>query len=169
MALYLGNNMVDMFGGIPINVGFGMELLATYSVGEENITATSATDLSKSVYVPNADSYDLLIVMTYCQKTNSRHWCTIGLIELYNTTDATSRTSSSISTNKYNYKVTSDGTVQSRCGTTAYGIYPYSCSVNNKAATINLYGRYNNNSTGTINGTYTTKVYGARLYNWIGE
>lgn len=169
MALYLGSDMVDMFGGIPINVGFGMELLTTYSVGEENITATSATNLNKSIDVSNADSYDLLIVMTYCQKTNDRHWCTIGLIELYNASDATERTSVSISTNKYNYKVTSYGTVQSRCGTIAYGIYPYSCSINAKRATIALYGRYNSTSTGTINGTYTTKVYGVRLYNRIGE
>ncbi len=34
-------------------------------------------------------------------------------------------------------------------------------------ASITLYQRYNNKSTGTINGSYTTKVYGVKLYDLL--
>lgn len=34
--------------------------------------------------------------------------------------------------------------------------------------TIPLYYRYNSNSTGTLNGTYTARVYGVKLYDLIG-
>ena len=148
--------------------GSGLALLGTTSLGTISTSSTSAADTGKTVTATGASSYDLLVVITSCTKTNSRHWATIGLIELYNTTDASSTASSSISGNKYNYKVGSTGTVQSRCGTTAYGIYPNSCTWSSGNATITLYQRYNSTSSGTINGTYTARVYGLKLYDLIG-
>ena len=148
--------------------GSGLTLLGTTTLGTISTSSTSAADTGKTVTATSATSYDLLIVITSCTKTNSRHWATIGLIELYNSSNATTPSSASISTNKYNYKVGSSGTVQSRCGTTAYGIYPNSCTISNNNATIAMYQRYNNTSTGTINGTYTTKVYGVKLQSLLG-
>ena len=147
--------------------GNSLTLLGTTDLGTISTSSTSATDTGKTVVANGASSYDLLVVITSCTKTNSRHWATIGLIELYNSTDATSTASSNISGNKYNYKVSSSGTVQSRCGTTAYGIYPNSCTWSNGKATIVLYMRYNSTSSGTINGDYVTNVYGLKLQNLL--
>lgn len=33
---------------------------------------------------------------------------------------------------------------------------------------LDFYYRYNSNNTGTINGTYTARVYGIKLYDLIG-
>lgn len=70
--------------------------------------------------------------------------------------------------NKWNCKLSSNGTATSRQGTTAYGIYPNSISISNGTATITMYQRYNSTSTGTINGSYTARVYGVKVYDLIG-
>lgn len=160
----LAQLIVNVSGG----GGSGLTLLGTTALGTISTSSTSATDTGKTVTATGATSYDLLIVITSCTKTNSRHWGTIGLIELYNSSTATTPNTASISTNKYNFKVGSTGTVQSRCGTTAYGIYPNACTFSSNNASITLYQRYNNTSTGTINGSYTAKVYGVKLYDLLG-
>ena len=38
----------------------------------------------------------------------------------------------------------------------------------NGTATIVMYRCYNSTQTGTINGSYTTRVYGVKLYDLIG-
>lgn len=166
-----GTYDVTKLAQLVVNVsgggGSGLALLGTTSLGTISTSSTSAADTGKTVTATGATSYDLLIVITSCTKTNSRHWATIGLIELYNSSNATTPNTASISTNKYNYKVGSTGTVQSRCGTTAYGIYPNACTFSSNNASITLYQRYNNSSTGTINGTYTTKVYGVKLQDYL--
>jgi len=161
-------NLAQLVVNVSGGGGGGLTLLGTKALGTISTSSTSAADTGKTVTATGASSYDLLVVITSCTKTNSRHWGTIGLIELYNSSTATSPNTASISTNKYNYKVGSTGTVQSRCGTTAYGIYPNACTFSSSNATITLYQRYNNTSTGTINGSYTTKVYGVKLYDLLG-
>lgn len=161
-------NLAQLIVNVSGGGGSGLTLLGTTSMGTISTSSTSAADTGKTVTATGATSYDLLVVITSCTKTNSRHWATIGLIELYNSSTATSPNTASISTNKYNYKVSSTGTVQSRCGTTAYGIYPNACTFSSSNATITLYQRYNNTSTGTINGSYTAKVYGVKLYDLLG-
>lgn len=144
-------------------------LLATLSLGTISTSNTSATDTGKSIQVSDVDDYDLLIVETSVNtKTNGRHCATVGLIFLYNTSNIGTKSSAGIATAKLNMKISSNGTTSSRSGTTAYGIYPYSCSFSNGKATIPLYMRYNSTSTGTINGAYTTRVYGVKLYDLIG-
>lgn len=162
-------NLAQLVVNVSGGGGSGLTLLGTTSLGAISTSSTSAADTGKTVTATGASAYDLLVVIVSCTKTNSRHWATIGLIELYNSTDASSTASSSISGNKYNYKVGSTGTVQSRCGTTAYGIYPNSCTWSSGKATITLYQRYNSTSTGTINGTYTAKVYGIKLQDLLGS
>ena len=142
-------------------------LLATLSMGTISTTSTTATDTGKSISVSNANKYDLLIVLTSCTKTNNRHYGTARVITLYNSSDATSRTSAYLSSYTQNWKV-SNNVVQLRCGTTAQGIYPNSCTISNGTATIPMYQRYNSTNTGTINGTYTASVYGVNLYDLMG-
>ena len=144
-------------------------LLATKSLGTISTSSTTATDTGQSVSVTGAGSYDLLIVETSVDSTtNGRHAATIAYIELYNTSNITTRGSGTIATAKTNIKLSSNGTASSRVGTTAYGIYPNSITLSNGNATIPMYQRYNSTSTGTINGSYTARVYGVKLYDLIG-
>ena len=147
--------------------GSGLTLLATKSLGAISYSSSTAADTGQSVSVAGATGYDLLIVETSCAKTNNRHWCTIALIWLTNSTDISDgRSTSTIYTTKQNYRLSSNGTVSSRAN--SYGIYPNSCTFSNGTASLAMYERYNSSSTGTINGTYTTRVYGVKLYDLIG-
>lgn len=159
----LAELVVNVSGG-----GSGLTLLATKSLGTISTSSTTAADTGQTVSVPDAGDYDFLIVQTYCQKTNSRHLCTIAVIELYSTADAAAgRSSATIATAKMNMKADTTGHVGSRVGTTAYGIYPNSCTISGGDGTIPMYQRYNSTSTGTINGSYTTDVYGVKMLDLI--
>ena len=48
------------------------------------------------------------------------------------------------------------------------GIYVNGASVSSSTMTLTIYYRYNSTSTGTINGNYTARVYGVKLYDLIG-
>ena len=54
-----------------------------------------------------------------------------------------------------------------RSGTTAYGVYVNAATLNANASprdvTLTIYQRYNNTSSGTINGSYVLDVYGVKL------
>lgn len=161
----LAELVVNVSGG---GGGSGLTLLATKSLGTISTSSTTAADTGQTVSVPDAGDYDFLIVQTYRQKTNSRHLCTIAVIELYSTSDAEDgRSSATIATAKMNMKVDATGHVGSRVGTTAYGIYPNSCSLSGGDGTLAMYQRYNSTSTGTINGSYTTDVYGINMLDLI--
>ena len=149
--------------------GGGLTLLATKSLGTISTSSTSATDTGQTVSVSGINNYDLLIVETSVNSiTNGRHCSTVGLIFLNGSSDVSTKNGSGIATVKQNCKASSNGTKSTRSSTTAYGIYPYSCSISNGTATITMYQRYNSTQTGTINGNYTTRVYGVKLVDLIG-
>ena len=149
--------------------GSGLTLLATLSMGTISTSSTQATDTGKSISVSGINSYDALIVETSVDtKTNNRHAATIGFIWLTASSAVGTKNGGTIATAKWNCKLSSNGTATTRAGTTAYGIYPYSITINSGTATIPMYQRYNSTSTGTINGTYTARVYGLKLYDLIG-
>lgn len=148
-------------------------LLTTYNMGTISTSSTQAADTGKSISVSSVNDYDLLIVETSVNTvTNNRHTATVGLIFLTASSTVGTKNGASVATVKWNSKISSNGTTTTRAGTTAYGIYPNSCSVATSnsvtTATIPMYQRYNSTSTGTINGTYTARVYGVNLYDLIG-
>lgn len=144
-------------------------LLATQSIGSVNTTSTQAASLNVSVSVSSINNYDLLIVESSVNTvTNGRHTATIGLIFLTASSSASTKNGATIATAKLNSKNSSTGTTTTSVSTTAYGIYPNSCTISDGSASIPMYRRYNSTSTGTINGTYTTRVYGVNLLNLIG-
>lgn len=148
-------------------------LLTTYSMGTISTSSTQAADTGKSVSVSGVNNYDLLIVETSVDTvTNNRHTATVGLIFLTASSTVETKNGASVATVKWNSRISSSAVTTTRAGTTAYGIYPNSCSVatsnNVTTATISMYQRYNSTSTGTINGNYTTRVYGVNLYDLIG-
>lgn len=152
--------------------GGGLTLISTTSLGAISGSATSATDTGKSLSLAastNFTDYDALLVdVSVDTLTNGRHTSTVCLIYLTGTSNVNTKNTYAVGSNKWNSKLSSSGTGSTRQSTTAYGIYPYSATVTNGVMSIPLYYRYNSNHTGTINGNYTARVYGLKLYDLIG-
>lgn len=150
----------------------GMTLLGTLAFGALSTTTTQATNSNKSVVATGIYGYEALVVETSVNTlTNNRHAGTIGYIFLNASSNMNTKDGSTIATAKYNTKLSSSGVMSARSSTSAYGIYPNSCTISTASggtATIPLYYRYNSTQTGTINGTYTTKVYGLKLKDILG-
>ena len=142
-------------------------LLKTVSLGTMSTSGTSAADSGKSVSVTGINGYDALIVETAVDSiTNNRHMATTRWIAFAGTTAAGTVSGATIANATWNAKISSSAVKTTRASTTAYGIYPNSCTItttSNGTATMPLYWRYNSTQTGTINGSYTTKVYGVKL------
>lgn len=149
--------------------GSGLTLLKTTSLGTLSTSSTSAADTGKSMTVTGYNDYDLLIVdVSVDSEVNNRHTSTVSLIFLTGTSNVTTKNTYAVGSNKWNSKRGSTGTASTRQSSSAYGIYANSATVSGTTMTIPFYYRYNSNNTGTINGTYTARVYGVKLYDLIG-
>ena len=149
--------------------GSGFPLLNTTSLGTLSTSSTSASDTGKTLTIEGYNDYDaLLIDISVDTITNGRHTSTVSLVFCTGTSNVTTKNTYAVGSNKWNSKRSSSGTGSTRQSTTAYGIYAYSASVSNNKMTVTLYYRYNSNNTGTINGSYTARVYGLKLYDLIG-
>lgn len=149
--------------------GSGLTILKTTSLGTLSTTSTSATDTGKSLTVSSYADYDLLIVdVSVDTPINNRHTSTVSMILVTGTSSVDTKNTYTVVSNKWNSKLNSSGTGSTRQSTTAYGIYANSASVSSGTMTIPLYYRQNSNSTGTLNGTYTARIYGMKLYDLIG-
>lgn len=147
-------------------------LISTTSLGTLSTSSTSATNTNKSLSLASSTgwiNYDILIVdVSVNSTTNGRHTSTVSIIYLTGTSDISTKGTYAVGSNKWNTKLSSSGVTSSRQSTTAYGIYANSASVSSNTMSIPLYYRYNNNNTGTINGSYTARVYGVKLVDLIG-
>lgn len=165
----LAQIVVNVSGGGGSGIG---TLLSTTSLGTISTTSTSAADTGKDVSATGVYAYDLLIVETSVDSVvNGRHLCTVALIWLTASSAVGTKNGATIATAKLNMKASSSGTVTTRASTTARGVYPYDCTItatSNGTATMNMYQCYNSTQTGTINNSYTTRVYGVKLYDLIG-
>jgi len=152
--------------------GGGLTLIYTYSFGSFSGTSTSATDTGKSMTLASTtgwSNYDLLIIDTSVNTlTNNRHTSTVCTVFITHQSSYGTPSNYAVGGNKWNSKLSSSGTATTRQSTTAYGIYANSATVSNGTMTIPFYYRQNSNNTGTINGTYTTRVYGVKLFDLIG-
>ena len=150
--------------------GGGPELLATQSLGTISTSSTSAVDTGQTVAVSGINGYDALIVETSVDtKTNNRHTATIQYIWLTGSSNVSTKNGATIATATMNCKLNSSGTGSTRSNTTKYGIYVNTASTpSSGSTTLAMYERYNSTQTGTINGSYTVRVYGLKLYDLIG-
>ena len=149
--------------------GSGLTLLKTYAFGSFSGSSTSATDTGKSTTVTGYNDYDVLIVdVSVDTNTNGRHTSTVSMVYCTGTSAVTTKNTYAVGSNKWNSKLSSSGTGSTRQSTSAYGIYVNAATVSGSTMTLTFYYRYNSNNTGTINGTYTARVYGLKLYDLIG-
>lgn len=147
-------------------------LLQTTAIGSLSTSSTSGTDTGKTVTLASStgwQDYDLLLVdISVDTKTNGRHTSTVTPVILTGTSNVTTKNTYTVGSNKWNSKLGSTGTASTRQSTTAYGVYVNSASVSSNTLSLPIYYKYNNNSTGTLNGTYTARVYGIKLIDLIG-
>jgi len=152
--------------------GGGPTLLSTTSLGALSTSSTSATNTNKTLSLASStgwENYDLLIVdISVDTETNNRHTSTVSMVLVTHQTSYGTPSNYTVVSNKWNSKKGSSGTGSTRQSTTAYGVYVNSVSVSNGTMSLPIYYRYNSNNTGTINGTYTARVYGVKLYDLIG-
>lgn len=148
--------------------GYGT-LLSTTAIGAISTSSTTAADTGKTATVNGVGNYDLLIVeISVDTKTNNRHASTCQTIWLTADTTVGTKSGTAIATATLNTKLSSNGTATTRSSTTKCGIYVNSASVSSNNVTLAFYRRYNSTQTGTINGSYTARVYGFNLYDLIG-
>lgn len=167
--IFLASNGTITTGTNSGGGGSGFTLLKTTSLGTLSTSSTSAANTGQSLSVTGYNDYDMLLVDVSVDSTvNGRHTSTVSMILLTGTSNVSTKNTYTVVSNKWNSKLNSSGTGSTRQSTTAYGIYANSASVSNSTMTIPLYYRYNSNSTGTLNGTYTARVYGVKLYDLIG-
>ena len=147
-------------------------LLQTTSIGTLSTSSTSAADTGKKVTLAsttNWDDYDILLVdISVDTTTNGRHTSTVSGVLLTGTSNVSTKNTYTVMGNKWNSKRSSSGTASTRQSTSAYGVYINAASVSSGTLTLTVYYRYNANSTGTLNGTYTARVYGIKLIDLIG-
>lgn len=147
-------------------------LLQTTSLGSLSTSSTSATDTGKTVTLAQStgwQDYDLLLVdISVDTPTNGRHTSTVTPVLLTGTSNVSTKNTYTVGSNKWNSKLGSTGTASTRQSTTAYGVYINAASVSSNTLTLTVYDKYNSNSTGTLNGTYTARVYGIKLIDLIG-
>lgn len=146
-------------------------LLQTTAIGSLSTSSTSGTDTGKTVTLASStgwQDYDLLLVdISVDTKTNGRHTSTVTPVILTGTSNVSTKNTYTVASNKWNSKLGSTGTASTRQSTTAYGVYVNSASVSSNTLSLPIYYKYNNNSTGTLNGTYTARVYGIKLIDLI--
>lgn len=147
-------------------------LLQTTAIGSLSTSSTSATDTGKTVTLAQStgwQNYDLLIVdISVDTKTNGRHTSTVTPVILTGTSNVSTKNTYTVGSNKWNSKLSSSGTASTRQSTTAYGVYINTATVSSNTLTLTVYDKYNSNHTGTLNGTYTARVYGIKLIDLIG-
>lgn len=149
--------------------GSGLTLLKTTSLGALSISSTSATDTGKTLTLTGYNDYDLLLIdISVDTVTNGRHTSTVSMVLLTGTSSVGTKNTYTVASNKWNSKLSSSGTGSTRQSTTAYGVYVNAASVSSSTMTMTIYYRYNSNSTGTLNGNYTARIYGVKLYDLIG-
>ena len=172
-----GTYDVTNLAQLVVNVSGGggsdrLVLLQTTAIGALQTSSTSAADTGKTVSLAsttNWDDYDLLIVdISVDTKTNGRHTSTVTPVLLTGTSNVSTKNTYTVGSNKWNSKLSSSGTASTRQSTSAYGVYINAATVSNSTLTMTVYYRYNSNSTGTLNGTYTARVYGIKLIDLIG-
>lgn len=172
---YNVTNLAEVVVNVSGGGGSGLTLLGTQAVGTISTSSTTDTDTGKSITVKGIYNYDLLICeCSVDTKTNGRHACSTRLCWLTASSAIATKDGATFATATWNVKLSSSGNATSRSNTTPYGVYAKAATISagntgdNGQAVITIYRRYNSTQTGTINGAYTMRVYGVKLYDLIG-
>lgn len=170
----LAEVIVNVSGG---GGGGGLELLKKESLGHIEYTSTSAGSLSTSISVSGLTGFSLIIVLISRDDVPTglnRHFATASYVNLTSTTGQAPPfevETATVNTQRWNLMIGTNGNYIT--ASNVHGIYANSGSISNPGTsnatlTMPLYARYSSSSTRTINGDYTARVYGVKLYNLLG-
>lgn len=168
-------NLASLVVNVPTGGSSNFTLLGTQAVGTVSTSSTSASDTGVTITVKGVYDYDLLVCeCSVNTKTAGRHAATTRLCWLTASSNISTKNGATFATATWNCKLSSNSTPTASSSTTAYGVYANGCTVSagstgdNGQAVITIYRRYNSTATGTINGSYTMRVYGVKIYDLIG-
>lgn len=168
-------NLASLVVNVPTGGSSNFTLLGTQAVGTVSTSSTSASDTGVTITVKGVYAYDLLVCeCSVNTKTAGRHAATTRLCWLTASSNISTKNGATFATATWNCKLSSNSTPTASSSTTAYGVYANGCTVSagstgdNGQAVITIYRRYNSTATGTINGSYTMRVYGVKIYDLIG-
>ena len=162
-------NLAQLVVNVSGGGGSGLTLLTTKSLGSLSTTSTSQTNTGQTVTVTGYNDYDALIVdISVDTQVAGRHTSTVSVVYLTGTNNVTTKNTFSVGTNRWNSNKKSNGDSATHNSTSGYGVYVYSASESNGTLTLAIYYRYSSTSTTTLNGTYTARVYGLKLFELIG-
>ena len=161
---------------IPSGGGGGLELLKTESLGHIEYTSTSAESLNISISVSGLTGFSLIIVLISRDDVPTglnRHFATASYLNITSSTGQSPPfevATAAVNAQRWNLMIGANGNYAT--ASNAMGIYVNSGSISNPGTsnailTMPLYARYSSSSTSTINGDYTARVYGVKLYDLI--
>lgn len=174
---YTAPSGVDGYSPVVVNVptggGGGGTLILTQALGALTSSSSTERDTGISITVPGSEvnKYDVLFVATSVDDIKlGFHICTLRTILLQGSSNRNQKNNFSLIPNLLNYRASSDGTEITYQGTTVYGVFPVSPSLDSTTQdlTFGMHYRYSASQSGKINGTYTTRVYGVKLTELMG-
>lgn len=147
--------------------GGGLELLLTYPMGALSTTSTTAVSTGITLTVPNAGQYPLMLVDVRIDTVASKkHVATVSYVTLAGSSGGPAgATINSVARNgEFTYRKGTRTAIDFN-SMSLYGIYVNSATYSSGSVHMNMYMRYDAAYSGTINGTYTARVYGVDLFS----
>ena len=164
-----GTYDVTDYAGATVNVTIPgtPTLLKTESLGSVVSSSTTQTSLDKSITVSGCSGYDLLLVeATVDTVASNKHVSTITIVGLG---QIRSNPTSVYGGGFWNTKTNNAGEINTAfLSSSSSGVYVTGGTVSGGTVTLPMYVKYNSTTTNTIDGTYTAKVYGMNLIDFIG-
>ena len=143
------------------------ELIKTQSLGTLSTTSTTEVNTGLTISVPNANVYDILIVLTKAKESPVDYHIGTATILCLNKQDYTGNiTNVTTIKNKYmmSHRHSSGGDyIRSGSGSTEYGVYVKNTSYTDNIDVSTVYMKYNSTESGTINGDFDAYVYGIKF------
>lgn len=143
-----------------------LELLTTQTLGAISTTDTSGVDTGFDASIPNATDYDLiLIIIENSSPSDGHHVATYQTVWRY----VTGNTNLTGLNNRFLNVYLSSNTIKTNAGTSSVlGVYVQNPSISSNNLIGDIYAKYNNSTTTTIDGNYNLKAYGIKLLPLLG-
>ena len=151
MALYIGSDMVDAFGGQPVKLGFKLISSSELTV---NTTSTSASTAGTVALGSSAFTKDKIIYVRIRDKAGKRDGYFYGSDSFFMNWRNANGSTSALTVCAQEYYRYSGTSFTGASG--AYGVYAYQLATD---GTLTIRRRYNSTNTLTINGTFVIDVY----------
>lgn len=135
-------------------------------LGSNEFTVNTTQTSNKSVgtiVVSDTDLYtkNAIIWVHIRDKAGARTGYFFGSDTFYLNSNAANNVTGNLQyENKTIIRYSTTSTFERYCGTTGYGVFPYSINSN---GTVTIYARYNSSSSTTINGTFKVEIYKIEL------